>query len=109
MYVFSKNISIVFDAHSKTVSGKTFLANGRSGRRTGSKIAKSKHPFFDVLCGWAPAPSASVAHPQAYYILEEVLLCGELQETSKKAILRVISCQEALLDTTPGATLGAVE
>jgi len=30
---------------------------------------------------------------QAYHILDEVLLAGELQETSKKAVLRVCSNQ----------------
>ena len=30
---------------------------------------------------------------QAYYILDEVLLAGELQETSKKSVARVIAAQ----------------
>ena len=30
---------------------------------------------------------------KAYYILDEVLLCGEQQETSKKIVLRVIAAQ----------------
>uniref|UniRef100_A0A7S4G6F7 AP complex subunit sigma n=1 Tax=Eutreptiella gymnastica TaxID=73025 RepID=A0A7S4G6F7_9EUGL len=46
---------------------------------------------------------------KAYYILDEVLLCGELQETSKKAILRVISAQETLLEGAPGGAVSAVE
>lgn len=32
-------------------------------------------------------------HPQAYFILDELLLAGELQETSKKAVTRVIEAQ----------------
>lgn len=35
---------------------------------------------------------------KAYFILDEVFLNGELQETSKKAILRVISAQDTLMD-----------
>lgn len=30
---------------------------------------------------------------QAYYILDEVLIAGELQETSKKSVARVIAAQ----------------
>eukprot|EP00455_Lapot_gusevi_P003782 TRINITY_DN1153_c0_g1_i2.p1 TRINITY_DN1153_c0_g1~~TRINITY_DN1153_c0_g1_i2.p1 ORF type:complete len:172 (-),score=55.49 TRINITY_DN1153_c0_g1_i2:265-726(-) len=35
---------------------------------------------------------------KAYYILDELLIAGELQESSKKAILRVCSAQDALMD-----------
>eukprot|EP01121_Diplochlamys_sp_Union-15-3_P015841 TRINITY_DN529_c0_g1_i1.p1 TRINITY_DN529_c0_g1~~TRINITY_DN529_c0_g1_i1.p1 ORF type:complete len:153 (-),score=11.56 TRINITY_DN529_c0_g1_i1:153-611(-) len=35
---------------------------------------------------------------KAYYILDEVVMAGELQETSKKTILRVMSQQDALQD-----------
>jgi AP-1 complex subunit sigma 1/2 len=37
---------------------------------------------------------------KAYWILDEVLLNGELQETSKKAILRVVAAQDTLMDNT---------
>jgi AP-1 complex subunit sigma 1/2 len=30
---------------------------------------------------------------QAYYILDEVLIAGELQESSKKSVARVIAAQ----------------
>ena len=33
---------------------------------------------------------------KAYFILDEVILAGELQESSKKAILRVVAAQDAL-------------
>jgi hypothetical protein len=36
--------------------------------------------------------------PQAFYILDEVLMAGELQETSKKAVLRVVASQDALVE-----------
>eukprot|EP01012_Entosiphon_sulcatum_P058757 TRINITY_DN82913_c0_g1_i1.p1 TRINITY_DN82913_c0_g1~~TRINITY_DN82913_c0_g1_i1.p1 ORF type:complete len:154 (-),score=27.35 TRINITY_DN82913_c0_g1_i1:69-530(-) len=44
---------------------------------------------------------------KAYYILDEVLMNGELQETSKKAILRIINSQEALIEsgTSPAERL----
>lgn len=35
---------------------------------------------------------------QAYYILDELVIAGELQETSKKAVLRVCSQQDILMD-----------
>ncbi|KAF5241524.1 hypothetical protein FAUST_3820 [Fusarium austroamericanum] len=39
---------------------------------------------------------------KAYYILDEILLAGELQETSKKNILRCIGQQDSLEDMEPG-------
>lgn len=40
---------------------------------------------------------------KAYYILDELFLGGEFQESSKKTILRVISAQDVLLeDSTEG-------
>lgn len=35
---------------------------------------------------------------KAYYILDELLIAGELQETSKKSVLRVCASQDALMD-----------
>ncbi|XP_071698505.1 AP-1 complex subunit sigma-2-like [Rutidosis leptorrhynchoides] len=35
---------------------------------------------------------------KAYYILDEILLAGELQESSKKAIHRLIDAQDALVE-----------
>ena len=35
---------------------------------------------------------------QAYFILDELLLAGELQETSKKAVGRVIEAQDQLVE-----------
>ncbi|KXN64671.1 hypothetical protein CONCODRAFT_14136, partial [Conidiobolus coronatus NRRL 28638] len=32
----------------------------------------------------------------AYYILDELIICGELQESSKKSVLRVISQQDTI-------------
>jgi hypothetical protein len=32
---------------------------------------------------------------QAYFILDEVLIAGELQETNKKAVLRLVTAQVA--------------
>lgn len=36
---------------------------------------------------------------KAYYILDEVLLGGELQETSKRAINHVVAEQDALVES----------
>ncbi|XP_039035034.1 AP-1 complex subunit sigma-2-like isoform X2 [Hibiscus syriacus] len=35
----------------------------------------------------------------AYYILDELLLAGELQETSKKTVARLIAAQDSLVET----------
>jgi hypothetical protein len=42
---------------------------------------------------------------KAYYILDELLLAGELQESSKKNVLRCISQQDALEDMEVGSLL----
>ena len=39
---------------------------------------------------------------QAYYILDELVMAGELQETSKKAVLRVVAAQDALMENPEG-------
>ncbi|KAE8670075.1 AP-1 complex subunit sigma-2 [Hibiscus syriacus] len=36
---------------------------------------------------------------KAYYILDELLLAGELQETSKKTVARLIAAQDSLVET----------
>ena len=35
---------------------------------------------------------------KAYFILDELILAGELQETSKKTVLRLVAQQDALQD-----------
>ena len=42
---------------------------------------------------------------KAYYILDELLLAGELQESSKKNVLRCISQQDALEDMEVGVSI----
>ncbi|KAK1071743.1 AP-1 adaptor complex sigma subunit Aps1 [Friedmanniomyces endolithicus] len=42
---------------------------------------------------------------KAYFILDELLLAGELQESSKKNVLRVIGAQDSLEDMEVSATL----
>merc|ERR1711990_795425 len=41
---------------------------------------------------------------KAYYILDELIMAGELQETSKKAVLRVVAAQDALMENPDGET-----
>ena len=36
---------------------------------------------------------------KAYYILDEVLIAGELQETSKKLIARIVAEQDQIADS----------
>lgn len=39
---------------------------------------------------------------KAYFILDELLLGGEVQETSKKNILKAIAAQDLLQEVSPG-------
>ena len=41
---------------------------------------------------------ACASWPQAYFMLDEMLLAGELQEPSKKAVTRVIEAQDQLVE-----------
>ncbi|XWS54420.1 hypothetical protein CRYUN_Cryun10bG0087800 [Craigia yunnanensis] len=41
---------------------------------------------------------------KAYYILEEILIAGELQESSKKTIARLIAAQDSLVETAKEQT-----
>lgn len=42
---------------------------------------------------------------KAYYILDEVLVAGELQETSKKLIARLVSEQDQLVEAAKSGTV----
>ncbi len=46
-----------------------------------------------LLNFWSPVPNCGFEPMQAYYILDEVLIAGELQESSKKSVARVIAAQ----------------
>lgn len=35
---------------------------------------------------------------KAYYVLDELLIAGELQESSRKAVLRVVAQQDQLVE-----------
>ena len=35
---------------------------------------------------------------QAYYVLDEILIAGELQESSKKNVARLIAAQDSLVE-----------
>jgi hypothetical protein len=48
--------------------------------------------------------TASFRPVQAYYILDELLIAGEHQETSKKTILKVTAAQDAYAPVAPCAT-----
>eukprot|EP00921_Rhytidocystis_pertsovi_P010422 GHVQ01016760.1.p1 GENE.GHVQ01016760.1~~GHVQ01016760.1.p1 ORF type:complete len:158 (-),score=23.33 GHVQ01016760.1:476-949(-) len=41
---------------------------------------------------------------KAYYILDELLISGELQESSKKSILRVVAAQDAMMEEAKEST-----
>eukprot|EP01080_Neovahlkampfia_damariscottae_P009767 gene9767-2094_t len=41
---------------------------------------------------------------KAYFIMDEVFLNGDIQESSKKVVLRVISAQDSLMENQPDAS-----
>jgi hypothetical protein len=47
---------------------------------------------------WHAADTLTCCTRQAYFMLDEMLLAGELQEPSKKAITRVIEAQDQLVE-----------
>lgn len=42
--------------------------------------------------------AVTLLNKQAYYVLDELIIAGELQESSKKSVLRVIGQQDAIED-----------
>ena len=66
-------------------------AGGRAGGppATAACLPPSQRP--------AP-PLRSHPSPQAYFILDELLLAGEVQETSKRTVGRVIEAQDQLVE-----------
>lgn len=42
----------------------------------------------------------------AYYILDEIIMAGELQEASKRVVMRVCSAQDALMEERSNSGLG---
>jgi hypothetical protein len=45
--------------------------------------------------------SSNLPPPQAYYIFDELFIAGELQESSKKQVLRLISEEDAMMEEKP--------
>ncbi|KAI7837240.1 hypothetical protein COHA_008928 [Chlorella ohadii] len=46
---------------------------------------------------------------KAYFILDELLLAGEMQETSKKAVSRVIEAQDALVEQVKAGNISGTD
>ena len=44
---------------------------------------------------------------KAYFILDEVFLNGDIQESNKKVVLRVIGAQDQLMESNEGGNLGS--
>lgn len=52
--------------------------------------------YIDMYVKQFPSPAIDIWMAltwQAYYILDEILIAGELQESSKKTVARLISAQ----------------
>ena len=54
---------------------------------------------FQLIC-FRSTPAIIRAH-KAYFLLDEVFLAGERQDTNKKDILKVMMAQDELADTAP--------
>jgi AP-1 complex subunit sigma 1/2 len=71
------------------------------------RFAQAIHSFVEVLdryFGSVCELDLIFNFHKAYYILDEVLLAGELQEPSKKLVGRLVAEQDALADAeTPEA------
>jgi hypothetical protein len=60
----------------------------------GFKLNAIPHYFSLVFMGYVVFSSvAMLGFVQAYYILDEILIAGELQESSKKNVARLIAAQ----------------
>jgi AP-1 complex subunit sigma 1/2 len=46
---------------------------------------------------------------KAYYVLDELLIAGELQESSRKAVLRVVAQQDQLVEAGEDSLTSAPE
>ena len=63
-----------------------------SARTTIGKHSANKNFFSN------PYLTKTLCLLQAYYIFDELFIAGELQETSKKAVLRLIAEQDAMME-----------
>ncbi len=71
-------------------------------RRIASPLPTPAHPpVFGLPCATAPA--------QAYYILDELLLGGELQESNKREVLRVCTAQDDLVAEDDGSIMNSIK
>ena len=81
----------------------------RAALLSSASCSSNKSP--PLRCPRPPPPAPRPA--QAYFILDELLLAGELQEPSKRAVGRVIEAQDQLVERAKagepeeGAGLGA--
>ena len=76
-----------------------------------------------VRCRRIASPLPTPAHPprfpiglpcatataQAYYILDELLLGGELQESNKREVLRVCTAQDDLVAEDDGSIMNSIK
>ncbi|XP_060962882.1 AP-1 complex subunit sigma-2 isoform X3 [Cannabis sativa] len=59
------------------------------------------HHYVEILDRYFGSVSKqySSSYSRAYYILDELLIAGELQESSKKTVARLIAAQDSLVET----------
>ncbi|TVY49752.1 AP-1 complex subunit sigma [Lachnellula occidentalis] len=59
----------------------------------------TSYVILPLLQSWRIDQPQIFNFQKAYFILDELLLAGEMQESSKKNVLRVISAQDSIEDT----------
>ena len=82
----------------------TRMVSGASWRKAAVSLSAAAL-FFGDAREHEPLWLTAVLWWQAYYILDELIMAGELQETSKKAVLRVVAAQ-VTLHTSLAYTIG---
>ncbi|XVF67090.1 hypothetical protein PTKIN_Ptkin10aG0092500 [Pterospermum kingtungense] len=65
------------------------------------EILEIIHHYVEILDRYFGSVSKLKTYPfaGAYYILDELLIAGELQESSKKTVARLIAAQDSLVET----------
>jgi hypothetical protein len=88
------SFSLFFAAHFLTRL-RSFTSSLRLSTDTLAMYSASNVLFYFTICNSPQVCELDLIFNfhKAYYILDEVLLCGEQQETSKKIVLRVIAAQ----------------
>ena len=99
-------LDIIFNFHKVSAQPAVVWASARGRRALQTHCFPPSHPgspppYLVCLAPTAPA--------QAYYILDELLLGGELQESNKREVLRVCTAQDDLVAEDDGSIMNSIK